>query len=188
MEYFSEQDFDKNSFLKENIKKAEYEGCTFRNCDFSRQHLSGFIFSDCRFMDCNLSLVSVKSSALKEIEFIDCKISGVDFSQVNPFLLELKFVGSIVENCIFQDLGLKKTSFVNCSLKNTDFSGAKLTEAKFLDCDLSDATFDNTDLQKADFRTSKNFRINPTKNQLAGAKFSRNTIDGLLLDFKINIE
>ena len=43
-------------------------------------------------------------------------------------------------------------------------------------------------LDKSDFRTAFNFNINPGINSLRNAKFSRNTLDGLLSNTKIIIE
>jgi hypothetical protein len=47
--------------------------------------------------------------------------------------------------------------------------------------------FAQTNLRKADFRTSYNFTINPENNQITGAKFSMETLPGLLQQYKIEI-
>ena len=59
--------------------------------------------------------------------------------------------------------------------------------ADFTECDFSGALFSRTILQKADFRTSYNFSINPEQNQISGAKFSLETLPGLLHKYNIKI-
>ena len=58
----------------------------------------------------------------------------------------------------------------------------------FEKADLKGAIFLTTNLDKSDFRTAFNFNINPGINSLRNAKFSRNTLDGLLSNTKIIIE
>ncbi|MGK0413736.1 MAG: hypothetical protein ACJA1B_001944, partial [Polaribacter sp.] len=80
------------------------------------------------------------------------------------------------------------TKFKNCNLEEIDFTETNLTNGVFDNCNLKGAIFDQTNLEKSDFRTASNFNINPQQNRLKNAKFSRNTIDGLLVNHKIIIE
>jgi uncharacterized protein YjbI with pentapeptide repeats len=54
-------------------------------------------------------------------------------------------------------------------------------------CDFHRAKFDNTNLEKADLRTSYNFSIDPERNKLKKAKFSRDGLAGLLGKYDIII-
>mgnify|MGYP000486278921 CR=1 FL=1 len=67
-------------------------------------------------------------------------------------------------------------------------TNADLSKTNFNDCNLKDAVCENTILEGSDFSTAYNFNLNPDKNKMKGAKFSRATIDGLLLVHQIIIE
>ncbi|MFT5214696.1 MAG: hypothetical protein ACI9WV_002428, partial [Patiriisocius sp.] len=56
------------------------------------------------------------------------------------------------------------------------------------DSNLKEAIFNGTNLEQTDFITAFNFEINPEKNHLKGAKFSKENLFGLLSDYKIIIE
>jgi len=71
---------------------------------------------------------------------------------------------------------------------NVDFTESDLTGSFFEDCDLQKAIFLNTNLEKVDFRSSINFSIDPEKNRIRKAKFSRIEIVGLLNKYDIEIE
>jgi uncharacterized protein YjbI with pentapeptide repeats len=73
-------------------------------------------------------------------------------------------------------------------LQEADFSECELNSAIFDNCDLFNATFDQTNLEKADFRTAMNFRIDPERNKLKKARFSKSHLSGLLEKYDILIE
>jgi hypothetical protein len=83
------------------------------------------------------------------------------------------------------------TTFLNAprhNLQEEDFTETVLMSSVFDNCDLGSAIFENTNLEKSDFKTAFNFNINPEKNRLKGAKFSKENLYGLLSDYKIIIE
>jgi uncharacterized protein YjbI with pentapeptide repeats len=55
----------------------------------------------------------------------------------------------------------------------------------FENCDLAGAIFENTILERADFRTARNFSLDPEINQIKKAKFSLADLPGLLLKYDI---
>jgi uncharacterized protein YjbI with pentapeptide repeats len=73
-------------------------------------------------------------------------------------------------------------------LKEVDFSECDLTESIFENCDLNSANFDQTILEKADLRTAYNYSIDPEINRIKKAKFSIQSISGLLIKYDIKIE
>ena len=83
---------------------------------------------------------------------------------------------------------MSKTSFLSCKMHGVDFSYCELNFAIFKACDLQDAIFEQTNLEKADFRTAKNYTIDPEKNRIKKAKFSMPEVVGLLAKFDIQIE
>ncbi len=123
----------------------------------------------------------------KNIKFNDCKLLGVLFENCNDFLFEVEFTNSILNVSSFFKLNMKNTNFKNCTLKEVDFSQCNLSASSFENCDLEKAVFDRTILDKADFRTSFNFSIDPTKNQMKRAKFTNLNLAGLLDSFDLDI-
>ena len=73
-------------------------------------------------------------------------------------------------------------------MRDTDFSEVNLTDSVFSECDLSGVVFYNTTLEKVDFRTAKNYAIDPELNKLKNAKFSGFNLEGLLHKYKLKIE
>jgi uncharacterized protein YjbI with pentapeptide repeats len=62
-----------------------------------------------------------------------------------------------------------------------------MSGALFENCDLERATFEKTILEKADMSTSFNYSIDPERNMIKKAKFSRNGLAGLLEKYDIEI-
>lgn len=185
--YIPDQNFKGIDFSEKGIEKAEYENCEFDNCIFANSNLSEFSFEDCTFTNCDFSNTKITGTAFKNVEFENCKLIGLQFDECNPFLLEFRFSNCILNYSSFYTLKLKGTKFSSCILHEVDFTDTQLPGANFTDCDFSAAVFNGTNLQKADFRTSINFSINPEQNLIAGAKFSMETLPGLLHKYKIKI-
>ena len=70
---------------------------------------------------------------------------------------------------------------------SVDFTETDLTETVFDSCNLEGAIFENSNLQKVDFRTAFNYTLDPEKNKIANAKFSRDGALGLLKKYNIQI-
>ena len=69
---------------------------------------------------------------------------------------------------------------VSCKLIGADFTNTQAKNVQFHDCDLSNSIFENTNLENANLSTSYSFDINPSKNKLKKANFSKDNIIGLL--------
>ncbi len=178
------QQFEKVPTLEE----AEYENCTFKQCDLSNQDLSGYKFIDCRFNNCNLSMTKLNKTTLQDVKFIECKLSGTKFETCNPFSLSFSFEGCQLNHSSFYQLTIPKTNFTNSVMIEADFTEANLGSANFSNCNLSGAIFDRTNLDKADFRTSVAFSIHPLNNKIKKARFSSDNLMGLLHSFDIIID
>ncbi len=110
---------------------------------------------------------------------------GLHFDQCNTFLLEMAFDNCHLNLSSFFKLVLKNTHFINCSLQEVEFSEADFSGSNFTFCDLNGAIFDNTKLEKADFSEAHNFSIDPERNRIFKAKFSRDGLENLLGKYKI---
>src|ERR1700744_1696154 len=86
--------------------------------------------------------------------------------------------GSTLINCGFRDcnrckmLGLRFDTCNRSRMRGVDFTEDDMSDSLFGECDFQDATFDGTVLERADFRSSENYRIDPTRNRIKKAKFS----------------
>ena len=181
--------------LFDNVKAAElsganrsFESCKFVNCDLSYSDLSQQLFIDCIFQDCNLSLIKVVNTGFQEVEFRNCKVSGVNFSTCKDFSLALRFSGCILDYAVFHQKRLKNTLFDGCSLEEADFTEADLSNAVFRNCNLSRTVFSRTILKGADFTSASNFSIDPENNSMAKAKFSIDSLAGLLEKYNLIIK
>jgi uncharacterized protein YjbI with pentapeptide repeats len=132
-------------------------------------------------------MVKLTKTALRDIKFYDCKLVGLQFQQCNDFLFSVAFENCVLNLASFYKLKIKKTTFKNSSLQEVDFTETDLTQSLIDTCDLSRALFENTILEKVDFRTSFNYAIDPEKNKIKKAKFSLNSVIGLLDKYDIEI-
>jgi uncharacterized protein YjbI with pentapeptide repeats len=89
---------------------------------------------------------------------------------------------------IFNNKKLKGTLFDDCLLAEADFTEADLNNAVFNKCDLNRAIFNRTQLKAANFTTAFNFDIDPENNTMTKAKFSADSLAGLLTKHKLIIE
>ena len=187
-QYIVDKNFVGIDFTKTTIELGEYEGCSFSNCHFLSVDLSHLNFIDCVFTNCDLSLTKLNNTALRDVKFVGCKLLGLHFDDCNKFSFSAFFEGCNLNLSSFYKMNMKNSQFKSCSLHEVDFIEANLTSSIFDVCDLMGASFDRTVLEKADFRTSRNFIIDPEKNKLKKAKFSVATLPGLLEKYNLVIE
>ena len=180
--------FEGTDFSEKQSLKREFDNCTFINCNFSKADLGSDDFMDCIFKGCNFSLATMDNTGVKNCTFSDCKLVGIDFSRCNNFNFSVNFEKCPLDYCSFFKKKMKKASFIDCSLKETDFTETDLTNAIFKNCDLLNAAFTATILEKADFRTARNYALDPEMNKIRKAKFSFPGIAGLLSKYDIDIE
>ncbi|ATP55296.1 hypothetical protein CPT03_01865 [Pedobacter ginsengisoli] len=176
------------NYAEKRLENREFIKCEFVNCDFSKSDLSNNDFMDCHFKQCNFSLTIVTGTGFKDVTFTGCKILGIDFSKCNKFLFSFNFERSHLDYSTFYGTKLKKTNFIECSLKETDFEECDLTSSVFQNCDLSGATFVRSVLEKTDFRTARNFSLDPSVNKVKQAKFSVLNLSGLLYQYNLDID
>jgi uncharacterized protein YjbI with pentapeptide repeats len=182
---FEDQIFDKYE-ISEGVNH-EFNGCTFKNCDFSNAIFNNAELADCTFISCNLAMAKLENTALDNIKFVNCKVMGVDFSKCSKFLFSVAFENCNLNYSLFFKNDLKNTVFKNCMLQEMSFIETNLTLAKFIECDLVRTVFDHANLEKADFSTSRNYTINPEINRMKKAKFSLPDVVGLLSHLGIEI-
>ena len=183
-----QKNFSNVNYAEKRLENREFIKCSFVNCDFTKSNLSGNDFEDCNFEQCNFSMAIVLNTGFRNAVFSNCKLLGFDFASCNKFLFSFSFSDCILDYATFFGAKLKKTKFINCSLKEVDFSESDLSFAVFSNCEMAGARFLNVNLEKADFRTARNFIIDPQVNKVKYAKFSAQNLEGLLLAYHLDIE
>jgi fluoroquinolone resistance protein len=186
--YVEDKRFEKVDFAVKPLSIADYENCSFINCNFSNVDLTSICFSECEFVDCNLSTAKLIKTSFRDAKFKDCKLMGLHFDHTSNFLFSVYFQNSVLDLSSFYEVNLKKTVFKKCILREVDFTGADLTNACFDNCDLHGAVFAHSILEKTDFRTAYNYSIDPASNRIKKAKFSLAGVAGLLDKFDIEID
>lgn len=185
--YIEDKVFEKINYTVNGLPKAEYDNCTFKNCDLSNVNLSHITFSQCRFDNCNLSLALLGQTAFKEVTFSNCKMLGLHFEHCSDFLFEVSFDNCQLNMSVFYQRKMPKSLFNQCTLVEVDFTEANLSQAVLAGCDLSGAMFDRTNLEKADLSTAFNYVLDPEKNKIKKAKFSMPGVMGLLVKYDIKV-
>lgn len=180
--------FTKENYTENRLALADYENCTFVNCIFSEAFLSNINFLECEFEECDFTNAKIRNTTFKEVKFDNCKMVGVPFVEANPLLFSFNCTNCNLSFALFYGLKLKAIQFKNCNLEQADFTESNLSKAIFDDCNLKNAVFDNTNLEKANFLSAYNFTIDPEKNNLKKAIFSRNTVDGLLKKYGLVLD
>ena len=186
-DFYDDQDFVSIDFTLQPFKKGEYDNCTFTDCNFENLHISNTSFLECTFIECNLTNVKFGGTTLNQVTFESCKLLGADFSICEPFMLDIRFRESILHLANFTQLPLKGTSLISCQVCEVDFTGADLSQAIFTASTLSKTIFENTNLTKADFTTAIDFSIDTTNNNMKGAMFSRDNLEGLIKHLQLNL-
>ncbi len=192
------------------LEAAEYDGAHFTNLSAQELVLAGTSFYDCRFSaclfpevkwtdcrfvgcrfeTCNLNLAEFLDCSFREVFFVDCRLSGVDWTRLRrePGLPpEIDFERCSLDYGDFSRLDLRDRSLVECSLREAVLNRTLLQGANCCGSDFHRTNFVACDLRGADFRTARNYIIDPTSNRLAGAKFSLPGVFGLLSGFGIEL-
>ncbi|WP_394973962.1 pentapeptide repeat-containing protein [uncultured Croceitalea sp.] len=186
--FITEQHFKGEDFTSTPLKRAEYEECTFERCKFQNGFLDNQHFMECEFLACDLSNTNIKHSIFNTITFRECKLLGLRFEDLNDSLLSFQFHNCQMDFASFFQLKIKNTVFKDCTLLETDFTETDLTGAIFSGSNLEKAIFDGTILDKTNFGEAHNFIINPERNSLKKAKFSKHGLLGLLKKYDIVVE
>lgn len=186
--YITDQEFESTDLTSQEFEKGEYDNCTFTRCHFTGTDLRDMVFNDCVFQECDLSNCRIDNTSFRQVQFINCKMLGLHFEHCNPFLFSAGFSNCTLNFSSFYKLNLKGTFFSGSKLEEVDLTETNLENASFENCDLTNAVFDGTNLCGADLRTAVSFTIDPSRNAIRKAKFSRHNLHGLLSGTGIIIE
>lgn len=172
---------------KTDLENKEFSNCYFIDCDFTGSNFRKSTFKNCKFEKCNLTLIKNDSTSFDKIEFIDSKIIGVRFDRFRKENLSFNFKNCFLKQCSFNDLQIPETKFIKCSLEGVDFEETNLEGANFRESLFQDCSFENCILKESVFLKAKGFIINPTINNLQKARFSKDSLYGLVKEFGIRV-
>jgi len=187
LELIVDQEFREANYQSNRLSKAEYEDCLFEGCNFSGGFLDNTNFLNCEFIDCNLSNVNVKYTVFKEVRFIRCKMMGLKFEDCNAIFLSFSLSHCNLSYASFHKVTLKNAYFVECIFDEADFTKADFTKTVFDQCNMKNVVFEGTNLESADMATSFNLKIDPERNRIKKARFSKDQLGGLLEKYDIVI-
>ena len=179
-EYFLDKQYNGITYGVDAVKFSEFEGCTFSGCDFSQCSFIAVTFIDSTFNDCNFNGAKINHTAFRGAFFNKCQIREVNFAMCDKLIFEIHFKACILDFSKFYALKIRGTTFTDCSLIAVDFMETDLTEVLFDNCDLYRALFMKSIANKADFTTSFNYTLDPEKNKIKKALFSKEGVKGLL--------
>jgi uncharacterized protein YjbI with pentapeptide repeats len=183
--YLHEKVYREIRYQRDEINFNEFESCVFERCDFSQSNFIDVTFIDCKFLGCNFNGAKINHVAFRGVFFSDCQMKDVNFAMCDKLIFEISFKDCILDFSKFYTLKLKATTFTDCSLIAVDFMEADLTNVLFDHCDLYRTLFMKSILDKADFTTSFNYTLDPSKNKIQKAMFSREGVKGLLSKHEI---
>ncbi len=167
--------------------EKNFEGETFENLDLDLTQLLDHNFEDCVFINCKFNNVNFHGTKMQNVRFEACKITGVDFSILSKFLIEMHFEETVLEVCTFSNQKLQDLSFQNSSLKECDFTSCNLQKVHLGDTDLKGTTFIDCDLRQTDFKTAQNYFFDLNQNKVKGAKFSQPEVLTFLSPYGLKI-
>lgn len=184
---WNDQTFDDIVEELSNFTGFAFDDCTFEKCDFLGGCWNNATFTNCQFKLCNLSNLSVSNCKFDAVSFEECKLVGLHFSTCKKLLFSISLNRAQLLLCNFSEMNLLHMSFGASELKECDFFHAKLVGADFSNCNLAGSMFENSNLKSADFRQASNYEIDPSRNQIAKARFSMPEVLSLLAPLGIEI-
>lgn len=193
MDAFAESEFEDQVFSRQDIFSADlqdkiFEKCKFNHCTFLDCDFSGVEFADCSFENCSVGPVKVFDTSFRNVIFQNSKLVGVDFSKCSTSFFELHFLQSLVDTCNFSATKMTVSTLSDSTIRGCTFGETDLRKVIFQNCDLNGSAFHLAKLEKADFRTAKNYSINPASNKIKGALFSLPGAISLLHAFDIKLD
>jgi fluoroquinolone resistance protein len=187
-----EKEYDRNEFQNVDFRQYDltdcvFETCTFIDCTFSGAALTRARFADCGLTNCDLSNAKLLNAKLTESSFTACKLLGINWSLTEE-LRGPRFDSCNLSLGSFRGRTLKNVAIVDCRVHEADFQETDLSGGNFSRSDFAGTLFNQCSLLKADFRSARNYQIDPLTNKVKGAKFSLPEAVGLLTGFGIVLD
>jgi fluoroquinolone resistance protein len=139
------------------VRKASFDGCTFRDIRFNASTHVDAAFTNCTFVMCNFFDARMRDAKLVGSRFDGCaydllEVDGGDWSLVG-----------------MPGADLRRASFRGVRLREVDLGGAQLDGAALRDCDLSGAWLHGASFRGADLRGSDLSSLDPRQCEIQDA-------------------
>ena len=188
---YNDQVFKSLQMDDSQLTSSEFFDCAFTECSFVESVFQKCRFVDCTFQDCDLSLAQVPESIFSGTVFEDTKCIGINWAQADwptPGLGKpIRFKTCAISHSTFIGLSLVGLQIADSIALDVDFREADLSQADFSGTDLAESLFNQTNLSKADLSQARNYLIDPSNNELKGARFSLPEAMSLLHSMDIDL-
>lgn len=118
--------------LDTTLTLVEFRRCTFTRCTLTNSRLSNCKFSRCNFQECVAIAVESSGSLWQDTVFRDCSLANLNW---NNCVLELSFVGSVVDNLVMRDCTINSLMMAGTD-GSLSFEASRLNKLEFSRCDL----------------------------------------------------
>lgn len=142
------------------INDVEFNGCTFKNINFSNSLVKDSDFIDCIFDTCNLSNVEINDKLILRCEFVNCSLIGsciinssikdVSFSNCN---MEYSNYSLKTDKCLFDNCNMKNIRLFENTFKNTYFDKCNFNFAEIYESSLNGIDLSNCDINDINIDT-----------------------------------
>jgi len=180
------------NFDAAGLDGTEFNDCVFKNCRWNGVRVQNCTFLGCTFEHCSLSGVVFSFCQMQDAWLLNSGFRAIAWGGLQGRSILVQPIGK-AENCAFlynefSSMALAGFDFSSCTFTSCTFDDCKLTGANFNGARLGRSQFTRCDLQKADFRMAEGYAIDPSQNQMKGARFSFPDVVALLDQSGIVIE
>ncbi len=177
------------TFLKSDIRFANFSGAYLNDVDFSGADLRGAVFTGTKINNskfdnakldlCQFSFVHINSSSFSNISCTGLKIE-------NSEIQNTEFKYSIINQSIFKNIKFLSTSLVQVRLNGASFDNIKFDDISSVDCDYLNVTASYWKIINSQFNNVRFNRVNFTNLLLSHSGFiSINFNDSIIRASKI---
>lgn len=151
--------FENCKIIKSNLDNCLFNVCIIKNVMFNKSHMENVKFSYgildfCIFKDCFSTQLNNYNMKLNKNSIIGgfWENSSFDYCSISSLTVGMN---AKFDNTKFVDSDLKKLGFQNISMKKSSFLFSKFEESNFGKSDLSSLTASNCDMSGVSFTSSK---------------------------------
>ena len=147
-------------------------------------------FLECTFVGCDLTLARMGGATVRGTRFEDCRLLGVDLGawRADGLGIEAAFVACDLDRAQAHHVDLRACTFEGGRARASAWTGADLRGVAFDGVDLTGARFEGCDLRDADLRGARGYRLDPTRNRVAGLRVALPEAATLLAELGLRLD
>lgn len=131
-----------NEKVSKKIEKDEFNGCVFKNVDFSDYPISDINLIDCVFESCDLSNSYINQKLLLRVTFNNCLLVGANI------------IESSIKNVTFSECNMDYINIAS-EYKNVNLNSCMLRYSRLFENKLDNVMFDKCDLSNSEIYKTK---------------------------------